>query len=156
MAYIESRIFIAGLSEAVTGLRAMGADKPIQELNLKIGGMVVKEAKELVPYRSGKLQQSIKATRSIKNVIVQAGKDPLIPYANPINWGWFYDKENFIYKNIMPTQFMNKAANKVRERVGLIYMQELLKIYELYAGSSYDGIIKPNRDILSGTQRIQD
>jgi hypothetical protein len=156
MAYVESRIYISGLSEAVAGLKAMGADKPIQELNLKIGGMVVKEAKDLAPERSGDLKGSIRASKSINNVIVQAGRDPLIPYANPINWGWFYDRKNFIAKNIKPTQFMNRAAGKVRERVGKIYMEELLKIYEMYAGNQYDNPIVPNRDILSGTTIVRD
>ena len=118
MPYVESRIGILGLNEAVAGLKAMGAEKELQALNLKVGNLVVREAKQLAPVRSGSLRDSIMATKSTRNVIVRAGRDPLIPYANPINWGWFFDREYFIAKNIKPTQFMNKGAAKVRARIG--------------------------------------
>ena len=156
MAYVESSIWISGLNEAVAGLRAMGADKELIELNTKVGGFVVKEAKQLVPVRTGNLRGSIRVVKSAKQVMVRAGQDPRIPYANPINWGWFYDREYFIYKNIMPAQFMNKAANKVRGLIGFIYMEELVKIYEKYAGKQYSDVIVPNRDILSETVRMRD
>lgn len=121
------------------GLKGMGAEKEISALNLKVGKMVVKEAKTLVPVRTGALQESIRASRTLKTVLVQAGRDPLIPYANPQNWGWFYDRKEFIYKNIKPTQFMNKAARNVRKEVATTYMQDLVKIYEKYAGKPYAG-----------------
>ena len=153
MPYVESRIGILGLNEAVTGLKAMGAEKELQALNLKVGNMVVKEAKQLVPVRTGRLRDSIMATKSVRNVVVRAGKDPLIPYANPINWGWFFDREYFIAKNIMPTEFMNKGAAKVRKWIGQYYMEDLLAIYEKYAKQSYSGNIVVNKDLYSITEK---
>lgn len=155
MAYVQSRIQIAGLNEAVAGLKAMGAEQELKDLNFRVGGLVVKEAKQLVPVRSGKLQESIRASRTARNVVVLAGRDPFIPYANPINWGWFFDKEYFIYKNIMPTQYMNKAAAKVRSRIGQFYMEDLVKIYEKYAGKDYDGAVIINRDLSDVTERLK-
>ena len=153
MAYVQSRIQISGLNEAVAGLKAMGAEKELKDLNFRVGNLVVKEAKQLVPVRSGNLQNSIRASRTARSVVVIAGRDPFIPYANPINWGWFFDKEYFIYKNIMPAQYMNKAAAKVRSRIGQFYMEDLVKIYEKYAGSSYDGAVILNRDLSDVTER---
>jgi len=43
MAYVQSRIQIVGLNEAVAGLKAMGAEKELKELNFRVGGLVVKE-----------------------------------------------------------------------------------------------------------------
>lgn len=153
MAYVESRISISGLNEAVAGLKAMGAEKELKDLNFRVGNIVVREAKQLVPVRSGRLQDSIRASKSARNVQVLAGRDPFIPYANPINWGWFYDAEYFIYKNIMPTQYMNKAAGKVRARIGEFYMQDLVAIYEKYAKQGYSGDVVLNRDLRSITLR---
>lgn len=155
MPYVQSRIQISGLSEAVAGLKAMGAEKELKDLNFRVGNIVVKEAKELVPVRSGNLRDSIRASKTARQVVVIAGRDPFIPYANPINWGWFYDREYFIQKNIMPTQYMNKAAAKVRSRIGQFYMEDLIKIYEKYAGASYDGAVIINRDLTDTTERLK-
>jgi hypothetical protein len=155
MAYVQSRIQIVGLNEAVAGLKAMGAEKELKDLNFRVGGLVVKEAKQLVPVRSGNLQNSIRASKTARSVVVIAGRDPFIPYANPINWGWFYDREYFIQKNIMPTQYMNKAAAKVRGLIGQFYMEDLVKIYEKYAGKDYDGAVIINRDLGDVTERIK-
>jgi hypothetical protein len=153
MPYVESRIQILGLNEAVAGLKAMGAEKELKELNFRVGKLVVKEARELVPVRKGRLQESIRASKTAKTVVVYAGRDPLVPYANPINWGWFYDREYFIQKNIMPTQYMNKAAAKVRGLIGTFYMQDLIAIYEKYAKEQYSGNVVLNRDLIDVTMR---
>jgi hypothetical protein len=132
VAYVESGIYVTGLSETLAGLKAMGAEQELLALNLKVGKFVTDEAVKLVPVRSGVLQGSIKTSKSLNGVVVLAGRDPRIPYANAINWGWFYDRKNFVYKNIKPTQFMNKAAAKVRQKVADFYIQDLIKIYEKY------------------------
>jgi hypothetical protein len=153
MGYVQSGIRISGLNDAVAGLKAMGAESEIRKLNLKVGGLVEREARQLVPVRSGALRDSIKTLGTLSTVTVQAGRDPLIPYANPQNWGWFYDRKNFIHKNIKPTQFMNKGAAKVRSRIGEFYMKDLLAIYEKYAGSEYNGKVNLNRDLYDITTR---
>ena len=57
MAYVKSGIQVSGLNEAVAGLKAMGADKEIIKLNLEVGSRIVPEARQLVPVRSGNLQE---------------------------------------------------------------------------------------------------
>lgn len=141
MGYTESGIFIVGLNEMVAGLQAMGAEKELLALNLKVGKLVEDKAKQnltesLIKPSTGKLAGSIKTIRSLKGVTVVAGKDPLIPYANAQNWGWFYDRKNFVYKNIMPKQYMNKAAARVRSMVADFYIEDLIKIYEKYSGKT--------------------
>lgn len=135
MGYVESGIYVQGLNEMVAGLKAMGADEELRAINLKVGNIVVREAQARVPVRSGALKGSIKTSRQLSGVVVTAGTGQRIPYANAINWGWFYDRKNFIYKNIKPTQFMNKAAARVRDVVGKMYLDDMLAIYNKYAGN---------------------
>jgi hypothetical protein len=150
MAYIESNIYVLGLNEMVAGLKAMSGDAKAElaALNFKVGGLVVREAKgflseSLIPNTksSGDLLGSIKASRALKGVVVTAGNNGTIPYANAQNWGWFYDRKEFIYKNIMPKQFMNKGANKVRDRISDMYIKDLIAIYDKYSGKA--GTLEP-------------
>jgi HK97 gp10 family phage protein len=145
MAYVQSGVYISGVNEIVAGLKAISSEATaeVQALNLKVGNMVVKEAKpllasSLVPNTKSKgtLEGSIKASRSLKGVLVTAGNNNSIPYANAQNWGWFEDKKNMQKKNIKPKQFMNKAARDVRKDLPDFYMAELIKIYEKYTGRS--------------------
>jgi hypothetical protein len=136
MAYVKSGIQVSGLNEAVAGLKAMGADKELIKLNLEVGNRIVPEARQLVPVRTGKLQGSIKTVRSAKAVSVRAGDNGLIPYANPINWGWFFDRKNMQAKNIKPTQFLNKGAAKVLPWIKDNYLASLIKVYDRVAGKT--------------------
>jgi hypothetical protein len=126
----------------IAGLKAISSEatREVQALNFKVGMLVVREAKSILPTTlvpntksRGDLEGSIKASRSLKGVIVTAGNAMDIPYANAQNWGWFYDGDNFIQKNILPKQFMNKGAAKVRGMVGQFYIEDLIAIYNKYA-----------------------
>jgi hypothetical protein len=152
MAYVESGIYVEGLNAMLAGLKAMSSEATaeVKALNFKVGKLVVKEAKIILPTTlvpnsksEGDLEGSIKASRVLKGVVVYAGTGDSgdIPYANAQNWGWFYDGENFIQKNILPKQFMNKAAAKVRERAGQFYIEDLVAIYNKYSKSG-DNISK--------------
>ncbi len=135
MAYVESGVYVEGLNAMVAGLTAMSSEatQEVQALNRKVGIMVRDEARQLLP--SGPLQESIRYSKGLYGAFVYAGNSQ-VPYANVQNWGWFYDKKNFIYKNIKPKQFVNKAAAKVRGELGTFYVQELVRIYEKYSGKS--------------------
>jgi HK97 gp10 family phage protein len=135
MAYVESGVYIDGLNEMVAGLKAISdeATKEVAALNLKVATMVKTESKILAPVKTGALANSIRTSKSLYGAFVYAGRNPNIPYANVQNWGWFYDRKNFITKNILPQQFMNKAAAKVRGQLKDFYIQELIKIYNKYS-----------------------
>ena len=136
MGYVQAGIKVSGLNEAVAGLKAMGNTRELRELNLKAGNMVAVEARILVPVKTGALQGAIRASGTLKGVVVLAGRDPAIPYANAQNWGWFYDRKRQQAKNIKPTQFMNKAGAKVLPKIIDFYLPDLLKIYEKVSKSS--------------------
>ena len=103
MAYVESGVYVEGLNAMVAGLKAISEEstKEVVALNLKVGSMVRDEARQLVPVRTGALKASIRYSKGLYGAFVFAG-NANVPYANVQNWGWFYDKRNFITKNILP------------------------------------------------------
>ena len=86
-------------------------------------GLVLDEAKSLVPVRSGKLRDSIRITQGRGGVTqISAGNNrtgrSAVPYANPIHWGWFK-------RNIKPQPFFVTALGITREDVFKTYEHEL-------------------------------
>ena len=103
-------IHITGVKEFVAKARKAGDRDSLAAVkagNKEGAEIVAKEAKVLVPKRSGKLGRSIRANASIKRGVVAAGRASL-PYAGPIHFGW---KAH----NITPQPFIYDAADK---RVG--------------------------------------
>lgn len=141
MGYTVGWIYVDGLNEAIAGLKAIGGDarKELEALNLKVGKLVKDQARQIVPVKTGHLRDSIRESKALNAVVVLAGRDPIIPYANVQNWGWFYDKQYFIRKNIKPKQFMNKAVAMQRKEIAEMYLAELVRIYEKYASQQYNG-----------------
>lgn len=125
-------IKIQGLGSLVKMLDNIGG-APLTK-QLKVAGKeaakpVMEDAKAEAPVRSGRLKDSIRLASLKKSVQVRAGSKR-IPYANPIHWGWFYDKNNFIYKNIKPNPFMSRALGYNKAQITKTYLEnvdELLK-----------------------------
>jgi HK97 gp10 family phage protein len=122
---------VKGLKEVNRALKAIGAPKDeIKAAGKEAGNLVANEARGLVPVRTGRLRDSITAKGNPNgSVTVQAGNNRKgrtgVPYANPIHWGWFYDKENFIKKNIMPNPFFTKALGYTRDEVLNTYFRNM-------------------------------
>ncbi len=96
------------------------------------GEIVASEARNLVPVRSGKLRATIKSKKQARRVLVSAGNNGKVPYAGPIHFGWFYDKNNFVQKNIMPNPFFSKALGIKREEVYRTYFENINKLANKY------------------------
>lgn len=97
---------VTGLREAVRGLEKLGVDvADLKDVMQRVGGVVRDEAATLAPRRSGKLADSIRASRTKGKAIIRAG-GRAVPYAGVINYGW-------PAHNIEPAGFMEKAlANR--------------------------------------------
>lgn len=119
MANQANGIKVQNLRQVTRALKAIG--EPAAEIKAagkEAGQIVATEARSLAPVRTGKLRDSIKPNALASGVVrVQAGNNRSIPYANPIHWGWFYDKKNFIRKNIKPNPFMTRALKTKRDEV---------------------------------------
>jgi hypothetical protein len=126
-------IKVEGLKQILAGVKAVGV--PTAEVSAagqESGEIVARSARTLVPVRSGRLKATIKSKRQARKVLVSAGNNRSVPYANPIHWGWFYDRNNFIKKNILPNPFFIKALGLTREQVYRTYFENIDKLINKY------------------------
>ena len=129
----EQAITVDGLVQCIKALQSIGTPiEAIREANEAVGGMVVRTAKNIAPVRSGALRGTIKMSKATTNIKIRAGLRK-VPYANPIHWGWFYDKKNFITKNIKPNPFMARALGYNRDEILTKYASEMKKLIDKYA-----------------------
>jgi hypothetical protein len=113
--YQPTGIKVRGFNQAIRSLRELGVpDDEIKRAGSESGELVANEARTLVPVRTGKLRDSIRVSKTLRKVTIQAGNNRKtksgIPYANPIHWGWFK-------RNIKPQPFFVKALGITRDEV---------------------------------------
>lgn len=126
-------IKVQGLQDALKALKAIGT--PTAEVSAaaqQAGEIVASMSRTLVPVKSGKLRATIKSKKQARKVLVSAGNNTTVPYANPIHWGWYYDKNNFVKKNIMPNPFFAKALGLTRQQVYENYFNSINKLFNRY------------------------
>ncbi len=114
-----SGIKVKGYKAGIKALQEIGV--PAAELKAagsQAGEVVAREARTLVPVRTGKLRNSIRVSKALTKVSVSAGNNGKIPYANPIHWGWFK-------RNIKPQPFFIKALGITRDEVYRNYYRTL-------------------------------
>lgn len=146
----NTAIHVDGLDKAIKALKSVGADKDkIREANVQAATTLANATRPLVPvysgtnnkkngktyvYKSGgALQRSLRITKAINYAQIKLGNSR-VQYANPIHFGWFYDKENFIEKNIRPNLFIYRALSSKKAEIMRDYDQklnELLKKHNL-------------------------
>ena len=126
-------IKVTGLNEAIRALEAIGTPRAeVQAASQRAGEIVASMSRSLVPVKSGKLRATIKAKKQARKVLVSAGNNSTVPYANPIHWGWYYDKNNFVKKNIMPNPFFAKALGLTRQEVYENYFNSINNLFNRY------------------------
>jgi hypothetical protein len=121
------RIQVDGLKENLKNLRALG-DKgtldAVKQANVDAAQILVRSALPLVPRRSGKLAATLKPTRTTAYAGVRAGSAS-VPYAGPIHFGWFYDRNWFIKKNIKPNPFLFRAFGYSKQEIMATYQRNM-------------------------------
>jgi hypothetical protein len=126
-------IKVEGLREAIKALSAIGVPTAeISAASQQAAEIVAATSRTLVPVRSGRLKASIRAKKQARKVLISAGNNSTIPYANPIHFGWFYDRNNFVRKNILPNPFFSKALGITREQVYRTYFDNINKLFNKY------------------------
>jgi HK97 gp10 family phage protein len=127
-------IKVVGLNEAIRNLRAMGVPSAeIGQASQEAGEIVANRARSLVPVRTGALRATIKAKKIARKVVVSAGNNTRVPYANPIHFGWNYDKVNLQPKNIRPRPFFSNALRSTRKEVYEIFFDSIDKLLKKYS-----------------------
>ena len=129
----DTGIKVEGLRDALAALKAVGT--PTAEVSAaaqEAGEIVANMSRSLVPVRSGRLRATIKSRKQARKVLISAGNNTTVPYANPIHFGWYYDKNNFIKKNILPNPFFSKALGITRKEVYETYFININKLFNKY------------------------
>jgi HK97 gp10 family phage protein len=127
-------IKVAGLNEAIRNLRAIGVPSAeIGQASQEAGELVANRARSLVPVRTGALRATIKSKKIARKVVVSAGNNNRVPYANPIHFGWNYDKVNLQAKNIRPRPFFSNALSSTRQQVYQIFFANIDKLLKQYS-----------------------
>jgi HK97 gp10 family phage protein len=124
--YGQNGVKVKGLNQAIRSLRELGVpDQEIKDAGSQAGELVAAEARSLVPVKTGKLRNSIRVSKKLRQVTISAGNDRTtragIPYANPIHWGWFR-------RNIKPQPFFVKALGLTRDQVFRAYFDNIAKL----------------------------
>ena len=97
------------------------AKQDFKQAGFAAATVVVDEAKTLVPVRSGRLRDSIRAAKVVSGGKVYAGR-ARVPYAGPIHFGW-------ANRNIRPNPFLYDAADKRVSEVMDAYLEQLYAIW---------------------------
>jgi HK97 gp10 family phage protein len=122
-------IKVVGLNEAIRNLRALGVPSAeIGQASQEAGEIVAMSARSLVPVRTGALRATIKAKKIARKVVVSAGNNRSVPYANPIHFGWNYDRVNLQQKNIRPRPFFSNALSRTRNQVSKAFFDSLERL----------------------------
>jgi HK97 gp10 family phage protein len=117
-----SGIKVKGLRSSIKALQAIGVDAAeIKAAGNEAGEIVAREARNLVPVRTGALRNSIRTSKALNRVSVSAGNNGRVKYANPIHWGWFK-------RNIKPQPFFVKALGVTRDEVYQNYYRSINKL----------------------------
>lgn len=126
-------IKVEGLKDVLFALKQIGVPTAeVSAASQQAADIVASTARTLVPVRSGRLRASIKSKKQARKVLVSAGTNKTVPYANPIHWGWFYDRNNFVKKNILPNPFFAKALGLTRNEVYKTYFVNINKLFNKY------------------------
>lgn len=141
-------IKVEGLKQTIKQLEALGASKAeIVAVNVKAAQTVADAARPNVPiydgtrntktgkryyYKTGgALKRSLRVAKTKGYAAIRMG-GTRVPYANPIHWGWFYDKNNFVDKNILPNRFLKKALDANYLRVISDYDKDIQALLDKY------------------------
>jgi hypothetical protein len=129
----EAGIKVENLKQVLAALKEIGVPTAeVGKASQEAADIVANMSRSLVPVRSGKLRATIKSKKQARKVVVSAGTNKTVPYANPIHWGWFYDRNNFVKKNILPNPFFAKALGLTRNEVYKTYFVNINKLFNKY------------------------
>jgi len=125
-------IRVLGLRETIKQLEALGASKQeIVDANVRAAETLKSAALPLVPTLSGRLKTTLRVSKAKGYAQVLMGNSKVV-YANPIHWGWYYDKENFIQKNIKPNMFLYRALGSKLDTIVRDYNHDMQKLIDKY------------------------
>jgi len=126
-------IKVEGLKETIKDLQALGVEKQaFIDINLEAAEILMSAARPLIPVRTGNLAGTMRASKTVQYAQVSLGKAK-VPYAPVIHYGWFYDRNNFIKKNIKPNPFLSKALRQNYAEIMKRYDESVQKVLNRFS-----------------------
>ena len=108
---------VQGLRETARSLERMGVQvADLKAAFIKIGQLVVHDSKTLAPVRTGRLVNTIKASKTKNKAVVRAGS-ARVPYAGVIHYGG--------YNHITAQPFLTKAVERQEKAAVRVLEDEL-------------------------------
>jgi len=149
------RAEILGLKEIQRDLRRLGDDtkNELKDTHKAAAEIVVLGAKRYVPYRTGRLANSIRAIATQSSGRVRVGS-AAVPYAGPIHFGWPARK-------ITPNPFVYDAMDTRVEEIRGLYEKRIMELIERYDLSTEQPLkqaraVRAAAGIKSSTGRMPD
>lgn len=132
---VETRIQVDGLEEARrANNKVLNIDKELKAAGKEAGAILITEIRRTAKFSnkarrpsSGKLLRSLRTVSTAKGAAIRIG-NARVPYAGPIHFGWYYDKNWFIKKNIRPNPFMYRAFGWKKKDILDAYQKQVDKL----------------------------
>jgi hypothetical protein len=124
---VETGIDEGDLRLAIRAMKELGADREvIRDAGQQAAQILLNRARPLIPVKTGRLRDAAETGRLDVGGTVRVRRS-VVPYANPIHWGWIYDKKRFIYRGIKPQPFFTEALGYTREEIFATYERLMQK-----------------------------
>lgn len=115
---------IEGLNKLLRALEKLDdeANQSFKDVGAEVGKIVAQQARQEVPVKSGRLQNTIRAANTARGSKIRAGKKS-VPYAGVIHFGW---KARNIWP---PNQFLYRAVDKKVDVALDMYLEQVYKVW---------------------------
>lgn len=118
---METGIDEGDLRLALRAMKELGADQSvIKDAGQKAAEILLQRSIPLIPVKTGLLRNSAETGRNAVGGSVRV-RGTKVPYANPIHWGWIYDKKRLVYRGIKPQPFFTEALGYSRDEIFATY-----------------------------------
>jgi hypothetical protein len=121
---VETGIDPGDLRLAIKAMKELGADTSvIREAGYESGVILLARALPLIPVKTGRLKANAKPLRLLYGGGAQVAGN-IVPYANPIHWGWAVVSAKHkgklrpgTYRGIPPQPFFSEALGYTKEEI---------------------------------------
>lgn len=125
---METGIDAGDLRLAIKAMQELGADTSvIKDAGQQAAQILLDRALPLIPVKTGSLKDNAKTRRLTLGGGVQVS-GAIVPYANPIHWGWAYVSARHkgtlktgTYRGIAPQPFFSEALGYTKEKIFKTY-----------------------------------
>jgi len=136
---VETGIKVENLTTTIKAMKELGASREVlTEPGYQAALILIRQARSLVPVKTGALAGSMRPRRIQSGGSVQAG-GRRVPYANPIHWGWKVVSTSHrgtlkpgTFRGIRPQPFFSEALGYSQ--------QEILDNYERLMRQTIDNL----------------